>query len=229
MNHVRTNVKLIAISSLAGCVLMLIAGYIILNLLDGQAESSDWENWFEEEGPTDINENPETDEEQVSEQTDFSDKAVDNALYIDVKGAVRRPGVYRLDNGSRVLDAVMEAGGFIDDAAHDGINLAQKLHDEMVVFVPFVYDEEMGDMPFSTEWTVNDEEDNGAVCINSSDQAELETLPGIGPAKAAAIISHREESGSFSTVEELKNVPGIGDKTFTTLESLIQVTPGSMP
>ncbi|WP_069364642.1 helix-hairpin-helix domain-containing protein [Salisediminibacterium beveridgei] len=230
MNHVRANAKLIAISALAGCVLMLIAGYVVFNVMNGQAASSDWEDWFMEEAATENAEQEETDEQSGFDQPESSDTVVDDAFYIDVKGAVRRPGVYRLLDGSRVLDAVMEAGGFIDDAAYDGINLAQKLHDEMVVFVPYVYQEEqMEGIPFATEWTVSENEKDGAVCLNSSDQAELETLPGIGPSKAAAIISYREEAGAFSTIDELKNVPGIGDKTFVTLESLIQVTPGSIP
>lgn len=228
MNHVRTHWKLMVICVLVGCVFMLIAGFMISTVVGLKTDSSDWEDWFEEEVDPDVNDDvvPSESVTEVESEESFQD----HAMYIDVKGAVRRPGVYRLDHGSRVLDAVMEAGGFIDDAAHDGINLAQKLHDEMVVFVPYLYhDEGVESVPFAADWTVDQEDTEEGVCLNSSDQSELETLPGIGPAKAAAIITHREQVGAFKTAEDLKAVPGIGDKTFSTLEPFIKITPGTSP
>ncbi|SIT82556.1 helix-hairpin-helix domain-containing protein [Edaphobacillus lindanitolerans] len=145
-------------------------------------------------------------------------------IFVDVKGAVGKPGVYRAEEGDRVIDAIDRAGGFLPDANPDAINHAERLRDEMVVFVPLLSDEpDEGDppslpvQPGSAGWGQPD----GRVNLNTADAAELMTLPGIGPAKAEAIIAHREQSGPFGSPEDLMDVSGIGEKTFARLEELI--------
>ena len=141
-------------------------------------------------------------------------------IFVDVKGAVEKPGVYKAEDGDRVIDAVARAGGFLPDAVPDAINHAERLRDEMVIYVPFV-------MPEGAEVTgaapppAVHGADDGKVNLNTAEAGELMTLPGIGPAKAEAIIAHRTEHGPFSDPAGLMDVSGIGEKTFAALEELI--------
>lgn len=155
---------------------------------------------------------------------------IKQSFVIDVKGAVAYPGVYALTEDERIMDAIEMAGGYTEHADPSLINHAQKLQDEMVIYIPKV-GEEMNEtigqpiqMPQtssnSTSASVNS---SGKVNINQATESELTTLPGIGPSKAAAIIQHRTEVGTFQTVEDLKSVSGIGEKTFEQLKELIDV------
>jgi competence protein ComEA len=144
---------------------------------------------------------------------------------VDVKGAVKKPGVYAASRSDRVLDLIERAGGFAEDADREKINLAQKVADEMVIYVPKI-GEEMPDFSGGTAGTgANGGEGGGAekVNINTADESLLQTLPGIGPAKAKAIIEYREENGPFRSAEDIKNVSGIGEKTFEKIAGHISV------
>lgn len=148
-------------------------------------------------------------------------------VLVDVKGAVNYPGVYTLTDEDRVVDAITLAGGYIDDANPSLINHAQKLQDEMVIYIPLKGEEaEIAIQTFAGGGSTGSSSasaDSGKVNINTADEAQLTTLPGIGPAKAKAIITHREEQGTFQTIEGLKEVSGIGDKTFEQLKDLIDI------
>lgn len=165
------------------------------------------------------------DEGMAGETADDRADEAAAVIFIDVKGAVGKPGVYRAEEGDRVIDAVAMAGGFLPDAMEDAINHAERLHDEMVVYVPFLPPEgEAGEaavpeVPASDGWA----QDDGKVNLNKADAAELMTLPGIGPAKAEAILAHREQNGPFGKPEDLMEITGIGEKTFARLEELITV------
>lgn len=142
------------------------------------------------------------------------------AIVVDVKGAIHYPGVYTLTTEHRVADAIEEAGGYTDEANPQLINHAQKLQDEMVIYVPKLGEE----MPDPVEVTVSGgDSTQGKVNINTADEVGLTTLPGIGPAKAAAIIAYRTEHGPFKSIDGLKEVSGIGDKTFEQLKDLIDI------
>ncbi|MET3574709.1 helix-hairpin-helix domain-containing protein [Bhargavaea ullalensis] len=145
-------------------------------------------------------------------------------IFVDVKGAVAKPGVYSAEEGDRVIDAVGRAGGFLPDAVPDAVNHAERLRDEMVIYVPFLLQEGGEEetagasaAPGPPVWGGDD----GRVNLNTADAAELMTLPGIGPAKAEAIIAHREQNGPFGSPEDLMQISGIGEKTFARLEELI--------
>ncbi|QOR65600.1 helix-hairpin-helix domain-containing protein [Cytobacillus suaedae] len=133
-----------------------------------------------------------------------------STLFVDVKGAVVRPGVYELKNGSRVKDALEQAGGVNPEAEVNYVNLAELLVDEMVIYVPKV-GEEVNES-YET-LTTNSNEDDNSISINKATIEELQMLPGIGPAKADAIIEYREKKGGFATIDELLSIPGIGAKT----------------
>ncbi len=143
-------------------------------------------------------------------------------IFVDVKGAVGKPGVYKAEEGDRVIDAVARAGGFLPDAVPDAINHAERLRDEMVVYVPFIVPEgtkETEGMAASAPPVYS--MDDGKVNLNTAEVEELMTLPGVGPAKAEAIIAHRTEHGPFAEPASLKEVSGFGEKTFAALEELI--------
>lgn len=142
-------------------------------------------------------------------------------IFVDVKGAVGKPGVYKAEEGDRVIDAIARAGGFLPDAVPDAINHAERLRDEMVVYVPFNVPEGEGTEGMAAAAPPVYGADDGKVNLNTAEAEELMTLPGIGPAKAEAIIAHRNEHGPFTEPASLKDVSGIGEKTFAALEELI--------
>lgn len=145
-------------------------------------------------------------------------------ILIEIKGQVNAPGVFEMPAGSRLHDAVALAGGFLPDADNLTLNMAMKLTDEMSIYVPKL-GEEASAPPIVSQpaGTAAIGSQGGAVNINTADEADLTTLTGIGPSKAAAIIAHREDNGPFVSIEALKDVTGIGDKTFEALKDSISV------
>jgi competence protein ComEA len=144
---------------------------------------------------------------------------------VHVAGAVARPGVVELPENARVIDAIEAAGGGLPDADLDRLNLAARLVDGQRVLV-----QRMGDPPASAEPALPggtgagaDGGPPGLVNVNTATQAELETLPGIGPVLAEAIITERDRRGGFRSVNELREVRGIGDARFADIEALVTV------
>ncbi len=139
-------------------------------------------------------------------------------LTVHVAGAVASPGLYQVAEGSRVADALRKAGGPAPDAVLDNLNLAARLKDGEKIMVP--RSPPNGEAPgVSSGPTAGGE----LVNINTADEAELETLPGVGPATARKIIEYREKNGQFSSVEELDEVPGIGPSRLESLRELVTI------
>ena len=146
-------------------------------------------------------------------------------LIVDVEGAVNKPGVYRLLATARVYDAIQHAGGLAEQADTSAINQAQKLHDQSQVFVP---DKNNSSTAANTAQTTaantdNSTTDTKTINLNTADVTELQNLPGVGPKKAELIIQYRQEKGSFSKIEDLTEVQGIGEKTFAKIKSQLTV------
>ena len=131
-------------------------------------------------------------------------------ILVHVAGAVRRPGVIALGAGTRVADAIAAAGGSIEGADPDALNLAAIVADGQRVYVPLV-----GEMVPAMGDGV--EAVSGPIDLNSADASLLESLPGIGPATAAAIVDDRAKNGRFATVDDLDRVSGIGPATIERL------------
>jgi competence protein ComEA len=143
-------------------------------------------------------------------------------IMVDVKGAVRHPGVYTVEEGDRLIDAITAAGGYLPDADSRLLNHAMKLTDELLVYVPLVGEEPLeGGMSLVVQQ--NPQNNDGLININTADEILLMTINGIGPAKASAIINYREEHGPFISPESIMDVSGIGQKTFEKLEHQITV------
>lgn len=150
-----------------------------------------------------------------------NDQTTMDNLFVDVKGAVVKPGVYEMKASDRVKDVIRRAGGFTEDADQTSVNLAQKVHDEMIIMVPYTLgiEEEANNHPSIPNSNSGAEK----VRVNYASQEEIETLPGIGPSKAQAIIQYREEHGYFQTVEDLLQISGIGEKTLENMKDEIQI------
>ena len=151
--------------------------------------------------------------ELVSVQDQASEES-GKTVTVDVKGAVVSPGIYSLPSGSRVQDAIEEAGGFLNEADSAQLNLAKRLSDEDMIVVNHK-DAEAGAEESGA--------DSGLLDLNTAGAEDLEKLPGIGPVLAERIVEYRENNGNFQSAEDLLYVPGIGSNLFREIENLITV------
>ncbi|MGO2748313.1 helix-hairpin-helix domain-containing protein [Microbacterium sp.] len=143
------------------------------------------------------------------------DVSVGGELYVHVLGQVTNPGLYVLEPDARVVDALAAAGGTLDDADLQAVNLARLLSDGEQLIVPGVGAAAEG----GSSAPVGD----GLIDLNNADQAELEALPRIGPALAQRIIDWREKNGRFGAVDDLLAVSGIGEKLLAGIRDLVRV------
>lgn len=153
-------------------------------------------------------------------------------IYIDIKGAVNRPGLYQLSEGSRMVDAIEAAGGLTTEADDRTINLAEKLLDQQKIIV--YTESEMAEQLMQEDrdnllerdvYPSNPSDATQKININIATIDELQALPNIGPKKAQAIIEYRQTNGSFQTIDQIKEIKGIGEKTYEELAHLISVSP----
>ncbi|MEZ7657165.1 helix-hairpin-helix domain-containing protein [Streptococcus sp. 20925_1_44] len=140
-------------------------------------------------------------------------------ITVDVKGAVKSPGIYDLPVGSRINDAVQKAGGLTDNADSKSINLAQRISDEALVYVP-TKEEATSQEAHSN---ASNTKENKKVNLNKASLEELKQVKGLGAKRAQDIIDHRESNGNFKSVDELKKVSGIGAKTIEKLKEYVTV------
>ena len=142
-------------------------------------------------------------------------------ITVDVKGAVKSPGIYDLPVGSRVHDAVQKAGGLTEEADSKSLNLAQKVSDEALVYVPTKGEEAASQQAASGTTPSTSKEKK--VNLNKASLEELKQVKGLGGKRAQDIIDHREANGKFKSVDELKKVSGIGAKTIEKLKDYVTV------
>ena len=153
----------------------------------------------------------------LAEKTEAS-TTQETVIFVDIKGAVKNPGVYQMKVGDRVKDALDAAGGLTAEADSQKVNLAKRLEDQMVIVVAKV-GEEAEEIPAGA--TSKEEAKEGKVNINTATVEELKTLKGVGEKKAEAIIEYRKKNGSFQTKEDLMKVRGIGKKLFESFQERI--------
>ena len=142
-------------------------------------------------------------------------------ITVDVKGAVKSPGIYDLPVGSRVHDAVQKAGGLTEDADSKSLNLAQKVSDEALVYVPTKGEEAASQQTASG--TPPSTSKDKKVNLNKASLEELKKVKGLGGKRAQDIIDYRETNGKFKSVDELKKVSGIGAKIIEKLKDYVTV------
>lgn len=193
----------------------------------------------------------------ASEITTKNTQKNTSGFYVDVKGAVKKPGVYEFSDGDKVIDAIKKAGGLTKNGVTSNINLSQKLKSEMVVYI-FTKSElttksintsnnnvitttmpckcetiEVNNCINKEDTTIKEDynkdkidknsETNSKININIASTEELTKLSGVGLAKAEAIVSYRNTNGYFKTIEDIKNVSGLGDALFDKIKDNITV------
>ena len=151
-----------------------------------------------------------------------NDLQSNNEVVIDIGGEVIKPGVYKMKNGDRVEDVLIMAGGLSAGADRDwvdkNLNKAEKLYDGEKIYIPKV-----GENMAVSRDAINGVSTSKVIRLNSATLEELDGLAGVGPAIAQRIIDYREENGGFKNIEEVKLVPGIGDKMFEKIKNEIQL------
>lgn len=157
-------------------------------------------------------------QKSVEENPEPVEQAV---IYVDICGAVKYPGVYKLSGDARLFEAIERAGGLSEKACARSINQAEKLCDGQKIYVPTVEEWERGDVQEDFQEKVS--RDDGLININTADEAKLCELPGVGESRAKAILQYREEHGDFKTIEEIQNVSGIKSGLFAKIRDLIKV------
>ena len=149
--------------------------------------------------------------------------------FVDIKGAIKFRGMYPVETDMRIFDVIELAGGLSEEADRNQVNLAEHVRDQMVIYIPKV-GENLAEVMLPTETSTSHHDSDHAqaenetlVNLNTATAQELQTLSGIGEKKAEAIITYRETNGSFQTIDDLKKVKGIGEKTFDSLKESITI------
>lgn len=142
----------------------------------------------------------------------------DEKIFVDVKGAVKHPGVFETTKDKRVRDLIEEAGGLLDVADTSTLNLSQKVKDQMVIYVL-----KHGEKPKQISDGGSSSSNTDVININTANKEQLMKISGVGKTKAEAIISYREKNGDFKKKEDITKVRGIGKATFEKIKDKIEV------
>lgn len=156
------------------------------------------------------------DEQQSSEVSEMEDEP-EIKLFVDISGQVKNPGVYQVEEGTRLFQLIELAGGLNASADINGLNQAEIITDGQKIIIP--KEGEVATLPSLTDTGAG----QGLVNINQADSIALQEIPGVGPSTAEKIINYRTEHGRFKSIEEIKNVNGIGEKTYEKMKSKITV------
>ena len=151
--------------------------------------------------------------------TEIKSQSSDAVIMVDVKGAVKKPGVYNVVDNPRAQKAIAQAGGITSEADITTVNLAQKMSDGTVIYVPNKNEPQ----PNNERTVIAKKSDSAKINLNTATANELQMLEGVGAKKAEQIIAYRETHGHFKDVTELKGIPGIGDKRIEPLKDKLLV------
>lgn len=198
-----------------GILVIIFIGYKIYNSLD-----------FSEVNQEEILVSNTKDEKTKNENEE------EETMAVHVTGEVKKPGVVKIGEGSRIQDVIEAAGGLTENADISNVNLAYLVEDGMKIRIPSEKDE-ISDESYISEDSgkgviLSDESEESSssssiVNINTASQTELEELPGIGPSISNRIVEYRQQNGKFKNIEDIKNVTGIGDSKFEKIKDLIKV------
>ena len=145
-------------------------------------------------------------------------------VYVDISGEVANPGVYKVTQDTRLFEVIDMAGGLTEDADTNSLNRAERVTDgQKIIVLSRTESHGDNDKGQGEASSFTDDPDDERVDINTADLSQLQTLPGIGPAKAQSIIDYREQNGYFTKIEDLLDVTGIGQQTFTSIRERIRV------
>ena len=158
------------------------------------------------------------------EKTSFQEKI---KIKVHITGEITSPGLYELDQGSRINDLILLSGGQSENADLNKVNLAYELSDGEKIYIPSIFDEDTAyiynDAGENVSEKNQDFSNNTKIDINKATAEDLQKISGIGPSLAEKITNYRNSNGKFSSIEELKNISGIGDKKFESIKEYITV------
>lgn len=166
---------------------------------------------------------------EISESTVNSEvsNVLEEKIVIHIAGQVANPGIVELKDGARIVEAIEAAGGVTSDANLEKINLAYVLEDGMKVYIPSIADDDENNYVTTGSSGVSSNSSNATqtlkININTASVDDFSKIPGIGSSIASRIVEYRKENGKFSTVEDIKNVSGIGDAKFNNIKNYIYV------
>ena len=143
-------------------------------------------------------------------------------IVVEIKGEVANPDVYQISEGSIIRDLITKAGGLTNEANIDKINRADKLRDNQLIVIPNKNELSNANTNINVSKEGNTAED-GIININTASLEELQKINGVGEVKAKSIINYREKNGGFKSIDEMKNIEGIGDKTFEKMKDQITI------
>ena len=173
------------------------------------------------------NDNTEISIESNDEEYEYEDDMVGDGsitqIYVDIGGCVVNPGVYTVKSGTRLFEIIEKAGGLTSDADIDSINRAEEVYDGQKILIMSKNLEGDGLNQYSGGGQQMMQNADGKININYADSNTLQEIPGVGPATAQKIIEYRDNISKFKTIEDIKNVSGIGDKTYESLKEYITV------
>ena len=155
---------------------------------------------------------------ETNNKVEKAENRHDEKIFVDVKGAVKHPGVFETTKDKRVKDLIEEAGGLLDDADTSTLNLSQKVKDQMVIYVL-----KHGEKPKQISDSGTSSSSGDVININTANLEQLMKISGVGKTKAEAIISYREKNGDFKKKEDITKVRGIGKATFEKIKDKIEV------
>lgn len=155
---------------------------------------------------------------EINNKDERAEKRHNEKIFVDVKGAVKHPGVFETTKDKRVKDLIEEAGGLLDDADTSTLNLSQKVKDQMVIYVL-----KHGEKPKQISDGGSSSSNTDVININTANKEQLMKISGVGKTKAEAIISYREKNGDFKKKEDITKVRGIGKATFEKIKDKIEV------
>lgn len=234
-NKKKIIISIVLLVALAiGFVIYILAGnsseYSALDLENdalvdsGKNVESEQENSMQSADNTNVTD----DDNDIDNTNQVTEEVVEIAVHIT--GEVKKQGLIYLKEGSRVADAIEKAGGETKNADLSQINLAYVLQDGQKIYVPNKNEKisqyitgNSGNNDTEENNTSNSSKEDSKVNINTANQSELDSLPGIGPSIAQKIIDYREENGNFKTIEELQNVKGIGDAKYEEIKDMVTV------
>ncbi|MBF0713320.1 helix-hairpin-helix domain-containing protein [Gemella sp. GH3] len=195
---IKQNIKTIVLALVTSIIIGSIIFHFVIKNNEQKIDSNNYElvKEFNEESPS-----------ESKEET--------KKIFIDIKGAVKNPGVYELEKDNRIKDVLDMAGGLLEDADTSNINLSQKVTDQMLIIVP-----KIGEKIPSIS---NNETNSKIININTATKEQLMNISGVGETKAKAIIDYRENKGQFSKKEDIMKVKGIGKGTFEKIKDEIEV------
>lgn len=159
-------------------------------------------------------------EENIFEEQNYNNEekiVKESKIKVHIIGEINSPGLYELDEDSRINDLILIAGGQTENANLNKVNLAYELSDGEQIYIPSIFDEE-------TEYNNKESSSSsGKININKASLEDFQTISGIGPSLAQKIITYRNSIGKFSSIEELKNVSGIGDKKYESIKDFVSL------